>query len=352
MDEKFIIEIIDNTIEGILILEDGFIKNLNETALQILKYDSKDELINNLATGVLVPSVSEKRVIFNKQTFDEISIYTKNGNIIPSLVKIVDMKNSNKKIVYLIDLSELKDKEKLLLQQSKLSAMGEMLSMIAHQWRQPLNYISTIIARVKFNFATGKTEEIFLKEKIEEISKQIEYMSNTIDDFKNFFSKEEKKENLYLIDITKSAIDIIEKSFLSLNISIKIKDATLNASSFFKNDLIQVILNILNNSKEAFLENNINNCEIILDFYEDEDYQYLHIKDNAGGIKDEIIDDIFKPYFSTKKNKNGSGLGLYMSKMIIEKKFDGDIIVESEQNCTLFILKLKKLFNITNNYEK
>lgn len=351
MDEKFTIEVIDNTIEGILILEDGFIKDLNQTALEILKYDLKNELIGNLATGVLVPSTSEKRVKFNKQIFDEISIYTKNGNIIPSLVKIVDIKNSNKKIVYLMDLSELKDKEKLLLQQSKLSAMGEMLSMIAHQWRQPLNYVSTIIARLKFNFAMGKIEENFTKEKIEEISKQINYMSNTIDDFKNFFSKEEKKENLYLIDIVKSAVEIIDKSFSNLNIDIKINNSALMPSSFFKNDLIQVLLNILNNSKEAFIENNIKDCEIILDFFEDEDYQYINIKDNAGGIKKEIIDEIFKPYFSTKKSKNGSGLGLYMSKMIIEKKFDGDIIVKSENDCTFFILKLKKLFNITNIYE-
>jgi PAS domain S-box-containing protein len=337
-------EIINNTIEGILIIQNGFIRNINQSLLDILGYENKNDLIGNLATGILIPTSQEKFIKYNSKIFQEISIITKNGDIIPVIIKIKDMTFSNEeyKLVYILDLSELKEKEKMMLLQSKHSAMGEMISMIAHQWRQPLACISSIINRIKLKNNMNKIDKDFLNNILDETNVYIQYMSNTIDDFRNFFSIDTKKELTTLNEIVLNVYKMINKSFNSQNINIEIEDSKLSERFLFKNELVQILLNILNNAKDAFLEKDIKNPKITISFSENENYQNIFIEDNAGGIDEKIILNIFDPYFSTKSKKNGSGLGLYICKTILEKNNLGIITVKNKNNGVIFAITINK----------
>lgn len=337
-------EIINNSIEGILIIKDGFIKDMNQSLLEILGYENKNELIGNLATGILIPTSKEKFIKYNSRIFQEISIITKNGNIIPVIIKIKDMSFSNEdyKMVSILDLSELKEKEKMMLLQSKHSAMGEMISMIAHQWRQPLSSVSTMVSRIKLRNNMNKIDKEFLNNILDEMNEYIQYMSNTIDDFRNFFSVDTKKELTTLNEIVFTVYKMVDKSFCSQNINIEIKNTELSERLLFKNELIQILLNIINNAKDAFAEKNVENPVIQISFSEDEKYQNILIEDNAKGIDKKIIGNIFEPYFSTKTQKNGSGLGLYICKTILEKDNLGTIKVENKNDGAVFTIVINK----------
>jgi C4-dicarboxylate-specific signal transduction histidine kinase len=220
--------------------------------------------------------------------------------------------------------------------------MGEMLSMIAHQWRQPLSTISTMITRIKLKNEINKLDKIFLDTILNDINKYIQYMSTTIDDFRNFFTIDSKKELITLNEIVIITHKMLEKTFLSQNIKIEIKDKKLSKLNLPKNELIQIILNILNNSKDAILEKNIENPLISISFNQNKKEQKIFIEDNAGGIDENIISKIFNPYFSTKNKKNGSGLGLYICKNILEKDNLGDIFVENKKNGVLFTIIINR----------
>ena len=337
-------EIINNTIEGILIIENGFINTINQSLLDILEYENKNELIGNLATGILIPTSKEKYIKYNSKFFQEISLITKTGNIIPVIIKIKDITFSNKeyKMVSVLDLAELKEKEKILLHQSKHTAMGEMISMIAHQWRQPLASVSSIVSRIKLKSNMNTINKEFLDNVLNEINEYIQYMSNTINDFRNFFAVDTKKEFITLNEIVLNVYKMLDKSFISQNINIEIEKNEVNKLYLYKNELIQVIINILNNSRDAFLENNIENPLIKICFFEDNEVQKISIEDNAGGIDNKVIDNIFNPYFSTKKSKNGTGLGLYICKTIMEKENSGTIEVKNINQGVCFTIVVNK----------
>lgn len=337
-------DVINNTIEGVLIIEEGFIKKINHSLLEILGYESEDELIDKLATGILIPTSKEKFIKYNEKLFQEISLITKDGKIIPVIIKIKELNYNDidYKMVFILDLSELKEKEKMVIHQSKLSAMGEMISMIAHQWRQPLSTISSMITRMKLKNELNKIDKDFLDITLNDMNKYVQYMSTTIDDFRNFFTTDSKKESTSLDEIVFSAKTMLEKTFLSQNIKIEIENKKLSKLNLPKNELIQVVLNILNNSKDAFLEKNILNPLIKIFFEEKLNHQKIFIEDNAGGIENNILQKIFNPYFSTKNKKNGSGLGLYICKNILEKDNLGEIEVLSKENGVVFLITINK----------
>jgi PAS domain S-box-containing protein len=341
-NKELLNNILNNSIEGIILIKDGFITDINQSLVEILKYESKNELIGNLVTGVLIPNINTKYIKYESRTYQELNIITKNGETIPVLIKIIDLDKRNK-VAYILNLSELKEKEKLLITKSKHSAMGEMISMIAHQWRQPLNTLSSIVSKIYFRNHTNRLDKESIENSLNDINNQIVYMSNTIDDFRNFFSKEKNKEYIDLYEITKLVIKMIHSDLDSNDIKIKLeKKNNLSKIFLYKNDLIQVILNILNNSKDAFIENKITNKNISIIIDENEKFQTIVLKDNAGGINKDIIDHVFNPYFSTKSDRNGTGLGLYICKTIIEKKLNGQIYINSLKNKTEIKIEIEK----------
>ncbi|AXH14985.1 PAS sensor-containing two-component system histidine kinase [Malaciobacter mytili LMG 24559] len=335
--------ILDSTIEGIIIIEKGFIVNVNDSLIQILEYKTKDELIGNLATGVLIPSTTEKFIEYNRHIFQEVTLVSNNGDLIPAIIKIKDikLKNNNYKVVSILDLREFKQKEMLLFKQSRLAAMGEMISMIAHQWRQPLSAIGSVVSRLKFKLATNKIDKEDLNEKLNEVNNYLQYMSKTIDDFRNFFKDDKQKEFLDLNETINNAISMLKPTLESHNIILDKQNIALSKILAYKNEVIQVILNVLNNAIDAIIENEIKEGKITITLEEKNNYQRVYIKDNAGGVPKEIINRIFEPYFSTKINKNGTGLGLHMCKIILEKHLNGTIDVKNEKNAACFIIEFK-----------
>lgn len=345
MEKKFFKELFNNTMEGILIIKEGFIEDINSAMLTILDYNKKDDVIGKLATGILIPNTHKKYLEYNNELYEEVSLVSKDAKIVPAIIKIKDLtiENVNYKLVFIQNLTELKNKEMLLLEQSRMAAMGEMISMIAHQWRQPLSSIAAATSNLKFRINLEKYEKDIFNNKLSDIDKYLQYMSNTIDDFRNFFKSKKEKELVSLNEVVENCLEMIEKAFENHNIKIINNTKPLTKIHIFKNELLQVILNVFNNSKDAFKEQNMTSQASVTINYEDlERYQIIEICDNAGGIKEDIIDKIFDPYFSTKDKKNGTGIGLYMCKVILEKHCDGEISATNLNGGACFKIKISK----------
>lgn len=236
---------------------------------------------------------------------------------------------------------EIKEQQGILTEQSKSAAMGEMIAMIAHQWRQPLQAVSILTQKLPITrMIEGKIEDELLDQVVEDVRKQLLYMSKTIDDFRDFFLPNKSKEVISLKNILDKSFEfitfLIKTDSISININTK-DDITILVHV---NDLIQVLINILKNSRDAMIENNIIKKEININYYQKHNSTIIEIEDNAGGIPLNIINKVFDPYFSTKLEKNGTGLGLYMCKMIVEKHCLGKISVSNSKNGALFKIEL------------
>ena len=227
------------------------------------------------------------------------------------------------------DRQKLKEQEELMLIQSRHAAMGEMISMIAHQWRQPITTISMDANIILADIELDTVDEENLKEASKDIINQTQELSRTIDDFRNFFKQNREKEDVLVTDIFMEAYAIIDKSMENSNIDVQNFFDSNTKVLIYSRELLQVFINILKNSKEALSENNKNDKKITNTIYETPSSVIIKICDNGGGIDKGIIDKIFNPYFSTKDEQNGTGLGLYMSKTIIEKHLNGKLSVEN-----------------------
>ncbi|WP_151945754.1 sensor histidine kinase, partial [Aliarcobacter butzleri] len=206
----------------------------------------------------------------------------------------------------IVETSKQKEQEQLLIQQTRLAAMGEMIGNIAHQWRQPLNALGLILQNLKFSYEIGELDEKMIDKSVKKATMLTENMSKTIDDFRNFFRPNKAKENFKINEGITKAVELIESTFEHNNIKLE-KDFVSSEIEFFgfANEFSQVILNLLTNAKDAVLENKIENPLIIIQTKIDDEYIYISIKDNGLGIKDEIINKIFEPYFTTKDEGKG-----------------------------------------------
>lgn len=235
-------------------------------------------------------------------------------------------------------VEEKNEKEKLLIHQSKLASMGEMINNIAHQWRQPLTHLGFINMNLQLAFEDEPLDKKYLKEKIEESNSQLDFMSKTIDNFRDFYKPNKQKELFYISVAVKKALEIMEPILESNKIEFQfnvIKDKQINA---YENEYSQVILNILTNAKDVLISRQIQNPKIIISINEKNDSIITTILDNAGGIENGYINHIFDPYFTTKQK--GSGIGLYMSKMIIESHFKGKIKVLNKDKGASFSIEV------------
>jgi signal transduction histidine kinase len=223
--------------------------------------------------------------------------------------------------------------------------------MIAHQWRQPLNNLSLISQTLAIKYKKGKLDDKVMLYFEKSSKKQINYMSDTIDEFKDFFKPELEKRIFNIYQSVENTLSILSPILAKNGIKI-IHDDCNNCNSKdnckgcltegYPNKLGQSLINIINNAKDALVENNIDDAFINIYYDSDEKYIKLYIEDNAGGIPEDIIERIFDPYFSTKSDKNGTGIGLYMSKIIIEEHMDGKITVCSIDGVTTFEIILNR----------
>ncbi|MFW2578407.1 sensor histidine kinase [Aliarcobacter butzleri] len=233
-------------------------------------------------------------------------------------------------------IEQAKQKDKKILEQAKLARIGSMISMIAHQWRQPLSQLSGILMELETTTRFKKVDNNYILNAIDKSDKMIEFMSNTIDDFRNFYKPDKKKEDFYVSNACKKAINIIDATLenLGINLILDIKD---DKKIFgYPTEFSQVILNIISNAKDILIERNIKNPKIEINIESKGVLSIITIKDNAGGIEEKNLEQIFDPYYSTKDSSKGTGLGLYISKLIIERNMGGDLSVSNNSEGAVF----------------
>jgi signal transduction histidine kinase len=238
------------------------------------------------------------------------------------------------------EVEKNKEKETQLFAQSKMVAMGEMIANIAHQWRQPLSIISTIASGIKLKHAYNHLNLDELPKQMNEIVDKTQHLSQTIDTFKNFLNEKKVVETIVLQDIIESSLNIIGSSLKNNNIELqqnKIEQAPIMINTV-SNELIQVFINLINNAKDAILENEIGTPWIKIEVIKLDEEVHIIISDNAKGIPEDIISRIFEPYFTTKHKSQGTGLGLHMSYKIIVENLKGQLYAKnSEYGAKLYI---------------
>ena len=345
-------EWLNSTIEGIAIFENGKLIKANKQLLPILGYDKFDEIYGKTHFDFIAPweqDIIKNRLNSNQEPY-EMTFIKKDGTYFDALVKGYQISSSNIRISTIIDISELKNTQRklnklntnleqkvkeeieknkhqqtIMFHQSKLAEMGMMLNMIAHQWRQPLNNISLIVNTIILKQKKEKLNADDFNKLKDDFQKQIIYLSNTIDDFQDFFKPKKEKELFNIKNIILNTCSLLKPLFDKKQIKINIEVNEQINYFGYKNELSQVLLNILTNSKDALSENSIKDKFIDIFLIENENNLIITIEDNAKGIDKSILEKIFEPYFSTKSSKNGTGLGLYMSKIIINEHFNGEI---------------------------
>ncbi len=264
-------------------------------------------------------------------------LYDSAGNINAYISIRLDI-SENEALLNKIKEEEEKAKaqEEIMRQQHRLAQMGEMINMIAHQWRQPLSAITAATASINLKAKLNKLENdtaVELSDKIKDFSM---HLSSTIDDFRNFFQTNKTKTLTNYKQIIDSVLSIIDSSLEKNSIELEIVVDEIEELNTYENELKQVILNIIKNAEDALLESFVEKRKIMININK----TTLVICDNAGGIENNILDKIFEPYFSTKLKKDGTGLGLYMSKLIVEDHCSGSLSVKNSDDGACFTIKL------------
>lgn len=244
------------------------------------------------------------------------------------------------------------EKEKQIMEQSRLAQMGEMMSMIAHQWRQPLGAIASAVMNMKIKLQSRKdklddkeTRETLLltfDKKLTSIEEYAQFLSTTVDDFRTFFKKNTQKELVPISEPVEKALHMIEASLKSKNIKVSKYYLTDDSLHVYMNELVQVLLNILKNSEDNFIEKKTVEAKIVITTKKEANVYHIIISDNGGGVPKSLLSKLCEPYFSTKHEKNGTGLGLYMSRVIIEDHHRGKLLVSNVKNGISFKIVLPK----------
>jgi len=302
------------------ILIETLFKNENSKNLKKIKQYYTNPLLSKDTEQVITTKSGEKRVgilnavLLNKSEIDVKKMY----------------------LVAIVDITDLQKKDELMIAQSRQAAMGDMLAMIAHQWRQPLSVISMLANNVKVKV---DLEEEITKEDIDHLvaslNKQTQYLSQTIDDFRDFFKPDKVKELVKINTVVTKVTSLMLKTLQNNNIELILPKNNEIKVSIFMNQLIQVIINLINNAKDAIKSKNINSGRIELSIKQEKKKITLSICDNGGGIDASVKEKIGQPYVSTK-SKNGTGLGLYMSIMIVTNYLDGKIKWDSNEEGSCF----------------
>ncbi|NOX15614.1 MAG: PAS domain S-box protein [Epsilonproteobacteria bacterium] len=350
---KNIIEFIPTPI--LLYDEDGKVLIANKILKESIGY-TKEEILD---TDFLVENICKEeerkslRAFFakpfktNKVEQKRQTVYSKAGKRRVGIFNSILLKNpheNNKKVVIsvMVDITELQNKEDIMLAQSRQAAMGDMLTMIAHQWRQPLSIISMVSNNIHAQLELqGKIKAKDIKEYIKTLDEQSSYLSDTIDDFRNFFKPDIVKETISFNSIFEKILTLLQKSLQNNDIPLILpKNGDIKIFTY-PNQLIQVIINIINNSKDAIKEKNNEHGVITVSIDENKQNVVLKICDNGGGIDPSVKDKLGQPYVSTK-SKNGTGLGIYMSMIIVSKHLGGRLYWDSNDGNTCFYIELPK----------
>ncbi len=255
------------------------------------------------------------------------------ANMVDEKTKELQELNADLERKVLYEVEQSRQKDQIMFRQSRLAAMGEMVGNIAHQWRQPLNAIVLIIQSFQMKSMLGKLDDKFINSQVDEGIKLATAMSRTIDDFRNFFKPNKIEEIFSIKQAIKEAMELVENYYEKVGIKMILTCKEEFDVKGYPNEFSQVLMNLFSNAKDILSEkkNEHKYINIIVSVdAEDENFGKIEVIDNGGGISEEILDRMFDPYFTTKHQSSGTGIGLYMSKEIIEKQMQGSI---SAKNC-------------------
>lgn len=349
-DAVFVSPFSEETFHNFIEVNDIACQKLGYTKEELLQFSVLDIIQEDDFDTPHTMNLRKKELITNGYAFFQTQTRTKRGKIIPVEVstKIIYIEEKLFVMLMVRDISErkmaekkLKEQEDIMIVQSRQAAMGEMISMIAHQWRQPISVVSMAANTILLDIALDEFKEENVKIGLDEINEQVQYMSHTIDDFRNFFQSSKTITKEKVVNIIHSVLKIIGPALQQNNIEIKIDCEESIMLETYQSELTQVIINLLSNAKDA-LKNTKEDKRINIDVKELDDRVVFSISNNGPKIPKEILNRIFEPYFTTKEKSGGTGLGLYMTKSIIEKHMAGSIQVENLDNGVKFTISILK----------
>ncbi len=337
-------QLIDSTMEAILIFKEDKLVDSNQSAVKIFAYINKKDM-KGMTFDDFISRESKELAYKERNNFEdniELLAQRKDGSKFHALFRDSNLKDKNIRVISVIDITHIKQLES----QTKQAQMGEMIENIAHQWRQPLSTISTISSGISLNIDLGnKPEYNTISEDMNRIVSTTKYLSNTIETFRNFLKEKKELKEVVLQDRLNLVISIVSDSLKSRHIKLKNNiDEEKFTFTTIVGELDQVLINIINNAKDAIKENDIKEPWVELNLEKKEKYFLLTIEDNAKGIPEKIIDKIFDPYFTTKHKSQGTGLGLHMSYKIVTESLRGKLYVENTKNGAKFFIEIPYTF--------
>ncbi|MDD3325443.1 MAG: ATP-binding protein [Sulfurospirillaceae bacterium] len=356
--EKFNSDIITESNQSAIIAigQDMKIQTFNKSAENMFGY-TKEEMLNHASLSQIVPPEYRQKHKTGIENFMKTGISSglvyktieivgmrKNKEIFPIKISFGTNTDSNGQrivVANIQDLTQEKEKDRLFFQQSKMAAMGEMLGNIAHQWRQPLNALHINIEMLEEDFNNGLINREFIENFIAKNTNTIHFMSKTIDDFKNFFKIDKEKVIFNAKDKIQEIVTMQLSQLKNHKINVSLSGDELHFLGF-PSEFQQAILNALSNARDAIIDGGVADGCIEITLEQNQNKGKIKIHDNALGIKSDIVDRIFEPYFSTKEQGKGTGIGLYMSKMIIERNMGGTIFLNTQcEEGTEFIIEME-----------
>ncbi len=233
------------------------------------------------------------------------------------------------------EIKKREEKEKMLLQQSKLASMGEMMDAVAHQWKQPINIINMQVDMINYDYEDGLINQEYINDFQSKVSSQVKHMTSTLNEFRSFFRPNKEASEFNIKEMINKVLLLVKDEFVKNRITITINDIGNFNLIGVENEFKHLVLNIINNSKDAFNEHNTKNREIKINLLKDDTNKTIEIIDNAGGIPEHVIEDIFKANVTTKEEGKGTGIGLYMSSQIAQKH-NGSLTVCNVENGAKF----------------
>ena len=322
----------NSTMEVIVIHDKGICIDANNVAIKFLKLNNKSELIGKDLLEFIDDNYKDLLVKNYKQNtlpyeFDIIVKGIKHTCL--GQGKFIKLNGKKVKLSTIIDITELKAKDKLLFQQSKMASMGEMIGNIAHQWRQPLSVISTCASGIKFEKEFNQISDERLYESLDLIVENTQYLSKTIDDFRNFFKADKLIEDFCVNDSILRVLKLLKSSIQNHNIQV---ETHLNGDLIihgYPNEFLQVLVNVINNAKDALMTQPVNTRFMNIKTFIKNKRCVIEINDNGGGVDESIVSKIFDPYFTTKHKSQGTGIGLYMSHQIVVEHMKGSIYAKN-----------------------
>jgi len=237
------------------------------------------------------------------------------------------------------EINKRLEREKVLQNQAKMAAMGEMMDAVAHQWKQPLNALSMYGDLLKMDFEAGDVTLDYIEQFVDDIQEQITHMVSTLSEFRTFFRPDKESGPFGLKRCSQSVLLLVHDEMLRNNITVTVEEGREIIVDGVENEFKHLLLNLLSNAKDAFIEKESSDRRIFIRFYKKDSRIFIEVEDTAGGIAPELLDDIFKPNFTTKANGKGTGIGLYMSTQIAQK-MQGTLTVRNAERGALFRLEL------------